>query len=242
MSYENTQPTVHKPSPARSAAPSRRHEQVLALVPAYNEAHHIAGVVAGISAHLPVLVVDDGSTDETAALAEAAGAEVWRQTPNQGKGVALREGFRRALDAGYDAVLTLDADGQHDPEEAPLFIRAFTEKGADLVIGRRDFSQMPLPRRVANSVARWSISRVWGQSIFDVQSGYRLISRPLMEMMLESHEPGYEFEMEMIALCLRAGLKMEWLPIQTIYRDERSHIKPIQHTIHFFRVLWQLRR
>ena len=94
--------------------------KILVLIPAYNEARRVAGVVTGARAHLPVLVVDDGSTDDTAARAEAAGAAVLRQTPNRGKGAALRAGFPvGAIDEGYDAVLTLDADGQHDPGRNP---------------------------------------------------------------------------------------------------------------------------
>ncbi|HSN76998.1 MAG TPA: glycosyltransferase family 2 protein, partial [Anaerolineae bacterium] len=91
----------------------------LALIPAYNEAQRIAPVIAATLQHLPALVVDDGSRDDTAGVAEAAGATVLRQAPNQGKGAALRAGLRWALDRRYDAVLTLDADGQHDPAEIP---------------------------------------------------------------------------------------------------------------------------
>ena len=112
--------------------------RVLALIPAYNEAPRVAAVVRGALLHLPVLVVDDGSRDETAAEAEQAGGEVLRQIPNQGKGVALRTGFRAALDMGYDYVLTLDADGQHDPAEIPTFLQTINS-APDLVIGARNF-------------------------------------------------------------------------------------------------------
>jgi glycosyltransferase involved in cell wall biosynthesis len=101
------------------------HPRVLALIPGYEEGPRIGAVVAAARRHLPVLVVDDGSTDDTAAQAEAAGAVVIPQRPNQGKGAALRMGFRRALEEGYDAVVTLDADGQHDPAEIPRFLAAF---------------------------------------------------------------------------------------------------------------------
>lgn len=216
--------------------------ETLALIPAYNEADRVAEVVAGARAHLPVLVVDDGSSDDTAEHAEAAGAEVIRQQPNQGKGTALRAGFRHALDAGYDAVVTLDADGQHDPSELPAFLDRYAETGADLIIGARNYAEMPIVRRISNTIGRWSFSWALGQYVADNQSGYRLITRRLMETVLESREHGFEFEVEMIVTCVRAGYPLDWVPIRTIYADERSHIRPVQHVVHFFRVVWQTRR
>ncbi|MCB0117118.1 MAG: glycosyltransferase family 2 protein, partial [Caldilineaceae bacterium] len=125
--------------------------KILALIPAFNEAARVAPVVEQARTHLPVLVVDDGSTDDTSTVAQAAGAIVVRQEPNQGKGTALQRGFRYALEEGFDAVLTLDADGQHDPAEMPLFIDTFAatfpETAPDLIIGRRRFRQMPWVRR-----------------------------------------------------------------------------------------------
>ena len=98
---------------------------VIAVIPAYQAAPTLDAVVRATLEHLPVVVVDDGSTDDTSVVAVAAGAEVLRQEPNQGKGAALRRGFRHALDAGAAAVLTLDADGQHDPACAPDFLAAW---------------------------------------------------------------------------------------------------------------------
>ena len=98
---------------------------LMVLIPAYQEGPRIAAVVEGARRHLPVVVVDDGSTDDTAARAEAAGATVLRQVPNAGKGAALRAGFAYALDDGADAVVTLDGDGQHDPDEIPAFLAAY---------------------------------------------------------------------------------------------------------------------
>lgn len=214
----------------------------LVLIPAYNEAAHVVEVVTGAGAYLPVLVVDDGSTDDTVARAQAAGASVLRQVPNQGKGAALRAGFRRALDEGYEAVLTLDADGQHDPAEIPKFLHAYAARHADLIIGVRDFSQMPPVRRMSNTVGRWTFSWAIGQPIRDNQSGYRLISRRMMEAVLISGETGFEFEVEMIVTCVRRGFTLDWVPIRTIYAGERSHIHPWHHTVNFFRVVWQTRQ
>ena len=216
--------------------------RILALVPAYNEAGRVGGVVAAVRARLPVLVVDDGSADGTARLAEDAGATVLRQQPNQGKGAALRAGFRWALDAGYDAVITLDADGQHDPAEIPAFIDAFTAQNADLVIGERTFRQMPFPRNLSNTIGRWLFSWALGQPVRDNQSGYRLLSRRMMEATLSSREGGFEFEVEMIVTCVQRGYRLAGVPIRTIYEGEKSHIKPIPQTVHFMRVVWATRQ
>ena len=214
----------------------------VALIPAYEEGPRVADVVRAASIHLPVLVVDDGSIDDTGKRAEAAGATVIRQHPNQGKGAALRTGFRRALADGAAAVVTLDADGQHDPDEIPVFLDAWGRTGADLIIGRRDFSRMPPSRQLANRLGARAMSWAVGRDIPDNQSGYRLLSRRLIERIADSHEAGFEFEIEMIATCLRSGFVLEWVPIRTIYAGEPSHIRPRSHLASFVRMVRATRR
>jgi len=216
----------------------------LALIPAHNEEAHIGAVAAAAKQHLAVLVVDDGSSDGTARAAEAAGASVIRHEVNQGKGAALRSGFRVALKQGCDFVITLDADGQHDPAEMPAFLEAFRinkATQADLIIGRRDFRQMPFIRRLSNTLGTLLFSWAVGRRIPDNQSGYRLIGRRLLETegVLQSAEAGFEFEVEMIALAIKQGLSMEWVPIRTIYRDEKSHIQPWKHLLKFVQISLQ---
>ena len=242
-------------------APGDQAPRVLALIPGYEEGPRIGGVVARARRHLPVLVVDDGSTDDTAAQAEAAGAVVLPQHPNQGKGAALRMGFRRALAEGYDAVLTLDAAGQHDPDEIPRFLAAFaagaesSTNGAhapgavtaagprpELIIGRRDFGRMPPIRRLSNTIGGAAFSWAVGQSIPDNQSGYRLLGRRLMAAMVDSRETGFEFEVEMIAVCIHRGWSLGWVPISTIYAGAPSHVKPLHHLRHFVRATRSARR
>jgi glycosyltransferase involved in cell wall biosynthesis len=215
---------------------SNEPHAVLAVIPAYQAGPTLDAVVRRTKEHLPVLVVDDGSTDDTSTVAAAAGAEVLRHEPNQGKGAALRLGFARALEAGAEAVLTLDADGQHDPACAPDFLEARRARGAPLIIGRRDFSQMPWPRRLANNLGRQAFSWAVGRRIDDNQSGYRLIAKPLLPHLLDSQEAGFEFEVEMITDAIRAGLTIDWVPIPTIYDDAGSHIQPIAHVTNFLRV------
>ncbi len=221
--------------------------RTLALIPGYQEGPRVGLVVEAAARHLSVLVVDDGSADDTANVAEAAGATVIRQRPNQGKGAALRAGFRYALEGGWDAVVTLDADGQHDPDEIPRFVAAFDAPGAsgprpELIIGRRDFDRMPRVRRLSNVLGTAVFSWAVGQPIADNQSGFRLLGRRLMTAMLDSAETGFEFEVEMIAVCLRHGWTLEWVPISTIYAGEPSHVRPVAHLRHFVRATRAARR
>jgi glycosyltransferase involved in cell wall biosynthesis len=219
---------------------------IVALIPGYNEGPRIGAVVEATRRHLPVIVVDDGSADDTAERARAAGAEVIEQRPNQGKGAALRAGFRRAIDADAEAILTLDADGQHDPSEIPGFLDAWAVAPADgrpdLVIGARDFRSMPPVRRLSNVIGGRAFSWAVGQDIPDNQSGYRLVSRRLAEATLGSTETGFAFEVEQITTCLRLGGRIEWVPIRTIYAGAPSHIRPIAHLREFIRIVRQARR
>ena len=216
---------------------------VVALIPGYNEGPRIGPVVRGALEHLPVIVVDDGSRDDTAARAREAGATVIEQRPNQGKGAALRAGFARAIATGFEAALTLDADGQHDPAEIPLFLSAWAvDPPPDLVIGRRNFRAMPPVRRLSNELGGRALSWAVGRHIPDNQSGYRLVSQRLMEATLDSDEGGFEFEVEMITTCIRAGWPIAWVPIRTIYAGEPSHIKPLAHLREFIRIVRKARR
>jgi glycosyltransferase involved in cell wall biosynthesis len=215
---------------------------IVALIPGYQEGPRIAAVVAGSRRYLAVVVVDDGSTDDTTAQAQAAGATVLVQRPNAGKGAALRAGFRHALEHGATAVVTLDADGQHDPAEIPAFLAAFEATGAELIIGRRDFATMPFVRRLSNTLGGWVFSVAVGRNVPDNQSGYRLIGRRLMTALLDSTESGFEFEVEMIARCIALGLPIADVPIRTIYAGEPSHIRPWRHFTEFLRVTRAARR
>jgi glycosyltransferase involved in cell wall biosynthesis len=215
---------------------------IVALVPAYNAAPFVGDVIRKVSAHVPVIAVNDGSRDATLEELRKTDATVIDQQPNQGKGVALRTGFRAALERGADAVIQLDADGQHDPTEIPLFVEKHFTTAADLIIGERDFAGMPPVRRFSNTVGRAAFSWAVGRKIRDNQSGYRLLSRRLIEAVLQSKEHGYEFEMDMILIAIKRGWPIDGVPIRTIYGDEVSNIKPMQHVVHFFRMVRNARR
>lgn len=222
--------------------PAAKTPAIVALVPAYNAAPFVAEVIRKARAHVPVIAVNDGSRDGTLEELRKTDAHVIDQQPNQGKGVALRTGFRAALEQGADAVIQLDADGQHDPAEIPLFIEKYWTTAADLIIGERDFAGMPLVRRVSNTFGRSAFSWAVGRRIRDNQSGYRLLSRRLIEAVLESKEHGYEFEMDMILIAIKRGWSIEGVPIRTIYGDEVSNIKPVDHVVHFLRMVRNARR
>ena len=219
---------------------------IVALIPGYDEAPRIGPVVEAASRFLPVVVVDDGSSDATAAVARDAGAFVIRQEPNQGKGVALRRGFEHAIADGAEAILTLDADGQHDPAEIPEFLAAWsaaaTSAKPDLVIGARNFRSMPPIRRLSNALGRRAFSWAVGRDIPDNQSGYRLVSRRLAAATVRSSEAGFGLEVEQITTCIRMGGRIEWVPIRTIYVGAPSHIRPIAHLREFVRIVRQARR
>lgn len=212
------------------------------MIPAYNEQRVIERVVAAASQFLPVVVVDDGSGDGTGERAREAGAIVVRHSENQGKGAALRTGFAWAIERGFGAVVTLDADAQHNPVEIPKFLAVYRASHADLIIGQRDFSLMPFPRRYSNRFGSWLLSLVLAETIPDNQSGYRLYGRRLLEI-LDQQTMGFEFEVEAIGAALQHDLLIAWVKIETIYHNEtRSYFHPITDSARFLRTVWQARQ
>ncbi|RLC91219.1 MAG: glycosyltransferase family 2 protein [Chloroflexi bacterium] len=211
---------------------------IMALIPAWNEATRIGPVVEATCIRLPLLVVDDGSHDETSAVAAAAGATVVRHPQNQGKGVALTTGFAWALEHGYEAVITLDADGQHDPADIPKFIAAYEAGAGDLIIGRRDFSLAPWPRRWSNPTGDRLLSWALGIPIYDNQNGYRLYGRSLLEG-LALTTTGFEWEVEVIVQAVCQGIAIGWVDIRTIYGVGKvSYFHPLKDSARFMGMVW----
>jgi glycosyltransferase involved in cell wall biosynthesis len=214
---------------------------IIALIPAYNEERFIGDVVRRTLKNLPVLVIDDGSSDRTVEMAEQAGAEVIRHAANSGKGVALNTGFDAAVARGVDAAITLDADGQHDPDEIPLFIEAFRAGEGDLIIGQRDFSQMPAKSQFGNRVGTWMLGKAMGQPVPDNQSGYRLHSREVMRTCKPSSQR-FEAEVEILLRAQMAGFRIAWVPIKTIYNEKVSHFRPIHDSALFVSMVNRIRQ
>ncbi len=194
-----------------------------ALIPAYNCASTVAAVVQGVQRQgIEALVVDDGSSDATAEAARAAGAcAVVRHPENRGKGHALVTGFRWALDHGADGVITLDADGQHSPEDLPVFLERAAD--AELLIGRRrrHISTMPVSSFIGNTVSTFWISLFCGEHFPDPQCGFRLYSRTLLER-VPLLGGRFEAETDLLIRASRLGLRIGWVPIQTIYARLRG--------------------
>jgi glycosyltransferase involved in cell wall biosynthesis len=202
--------------------------KVAALIPAYRASAHVGGVLTRLRALDPaphLLVVDDGSRDATAEVSRAAGADVVSFPENRGKGHALIAGFRALRD--FDAVVTLDADGQHPPECVPQFVRA-AEAGADLVLGCRARSpNMPFSRRFANAFSSGWTSWLAGRSVSDSQSGYRLHRRELL-LRTPMTAGRYELETEMLVRAARLGFRFAEVEIPTVYGEEESQFRPFR--------------
>lgn len=215
-----------------------------ALIPCFNEAAGLGEVVRTVREHLPsVLVVDDGSADATAAAATAAHADVVRHAVNRGKGAALRVGFQHLRDGGFKWVLTLDGDGQHAADDIPKFFACAETTGASLIIGDRmeQADRMPWLRRRVNRWMTRRLSRRAGVPLPDSQCGFRLVSlEALTSAPLQTDH--FEIESELLLAFLRAGLQVEFVPVQTIYRSGASKINPVVDTWRWLRWWWVSRR
>ena len=213
--------------------------RLFAVIPAKDAEATIGAVVRGIRGAVPgttVLVVDDGSSDRTRDRARDAGAQVIRHEVNQGKGAALQTGFDEALRRGAEAVLALDADGQHDPAAAPGLVAALAN--ADVVVGSRnhDRTGMPWLRRKTNDVTSWWVSKLAGVSIDDSQSGYRAIGAPVLRA-VRPESRRFDYESEFLIGAARAGFRIGKAPIPTLYNAPGSHIHPLRDTVRFIRLV-----
>ena len=217
---------------------------IAAVIPAYGEEKHIGDVVRRTRQQLDhVLVVDDGSNDQTASRAREAGAEVIVHPQNRGKGEAIKTGLRHWLDRQFTYVVILDADGQHLPEEIDRFVNVALASDAQLFIGTRmnDLSGMPPLRRIVNRYMSKRISRTCGQRIPDTQCGFRMLHRQLVPDVLGGANR-FDYETEMLIFASRKGYRIESVPISTVYCDEVSSIHPIRDTIRFFKLMRRYRK
>ncbi|MFA5145226.1 MAG: glycosyltransferase family 2 protein [Candidatus Omnitrophota bacterium] len=214
------------------------------IIPTYNEANKIAGLLKEIAMQeLDVLVIDDGSSDDTFRIAKNCGAITLRNEKNQGKGASLIKGFDYALTYGYDAVITMDGDGQHLPEDIPYFMRLAKYSDSAIFIGNRmqKVKNMPLARIITNRFMSWFLSCLANQRIPDTQCGFRLIKKEVLKR-VELKTSKYETESEILIKSSRLGFKIESVSIKTIYTQEKSHINPFIDTLRFIRlVLRELR-
>jgi len=216
---------------------------IVVVLPAFNEAERIAPVVRACSLVVDkVLVIDDGSADDTAETARKAGAEVISHPQNQGKGAAIRSAFDAFRRDSLPWLALLDADGQHDPEDIKNLYACAVRGPYDLVLGDRmtDVKKMPFIRICTNRFMSWLISKMAGQWMPDTQCGFRLFSRRLLDSIdLTFTTTHYDLESEILFQVARKGHPIGSATIKTIYQGEPSRINPIVDTVRFFKLVFR---
>ncbi|MAS98415.1 MAG: hypothetical protein CMF29_05770 [Kiritimatiellaceae bacterium] len=209
------------------------------LICAHNEADHIASIVRSVITvgASEIVVVDDGSTDHTAALAQQAGASVFRNRKNLGKGSSLKRGLKVMLDRKVDAVIVVDGDGQHDPEEIPFFLEAYERTGIPVLIGNRmaDTHGMPFIRKWTNRFFAYTLNRLMKIYVADPPCGFRFYRSDILPFVMSS-EKRFAFEFDVLLRVASRRIRIDSVRISTIYADKQhSHVEP-------FRDAWLLGR
>lgn len=216
-------------------------KNVLIIIPAYNAAKYLPELVGRIRKSVDdaeILIIDDGSTDDTPVALKELNVPHLTNSPNRGKGYTLQRGFDYAASREYDYVITIDADLQHLPEELSCFM-SFNHR-ADVYIGTRDLrsSKMPFARRLTNYLTSLIISIFSGRRIRDSQSGYRMISIDTLKGM-KVKSVRYDFESEFLFQVGMLGAKVAEVPISTIYEGSLSYINPLADTGRFIKQIWR---
>jgi UDP-N-acetylglucosamine---dolichyl-phosphate N-acetylglucosaminyltransferase len=213
--------------------------KTIAVIPAYNEATRITPVVQQTHQQVDtVIVVDDHSSDQTQTVAEKAGAVAVRLAANQGAGFATRVGCDLAVQAGAAIIITIDADGQHDPKEIPRLIAKLTKSNADIVYGSRPQQKpMPIFKRMGNFVGSFLISRMFGTTISDTQTGFHAFTaEAYSKLRWESNRYGMVSE-----FVMRTGannLKYAEVPVKTIYTDKVTGMTFLDGMKSLFHMIW----
>jgi glycosyltransferase involved in cell wall biosynthesis len=206
--------------------------KITAVIPCLNEADFIGDITAATLKHVgKVIVVDDGSTDATAEIAQKAGAQIISHATRKGAGAATRTGFEAAIRLGADIVVTLDGDGQHNPAEIPLLLRPILDDKADLVIGSRFIeheTNIPFYRKFGIDIITWMYNLGSKIKVTDAQSGFRAHSRKLLESIAITHDD-FSFSIEVLVKARKKGFHFKEVPISCLYHDQGSTLNPILH-------------
>ncbi|MCK5392943.1 MAG: glycosyltransferase family 2 protein [Candidatus Omnitrophica bacterium] len=215
------------------------------IIPAYNESRSLEIVLKGLKdRNLSILVVDDGSKDNTYKLAKKWADVVIKSKRNFGKGVSIKKGISYLKENKlFDCIITMDADGQHSLLDLDKFIKE-AEAGVSVLVGNRmdNHSGMPLTRVVANNLMSWIISAITRQKIPDTQCGFRLIKKEVLEKITIKTKK-FEIESEILIKAGRAGFTIKSIPIESIYyKNIRSRINPFIDTIRFFNFIFKNHR
>ena len=241
----NESPTVVANSLMEHDPFAQIRSQTAAVIPAYQDEKHIGDIVRRVRQRLDhVLVIDDGSNDQTAQRAREADAEVIVHDQNRGKGDAIKTGLGHWLDRELTWVILLDSDGQHLPEEIDRFIAAAASATQlSFFIGNRmnNVIGMPFIRRVVNRYMSRRISRLCGQKIPDTQCGFRMLDRQLIPELLGAGDR-YDYETEVLIIASRKGYRIESVPITTVYSDQVSKIRPVRDALRFLNLMRRYRK
>ncbi|MEI8011726.1 MAG: glycosyltransferase family 2 protein [Candidatus Omnitrophota bacterium] len=211
------------------------NSKICILIPAHNEARTIVDVVKNVrQMGFSVVVIDDGSSDGCGRMAEEAGAELLVNFKNQGKGFSLQRGFDHVMSCKYEALITMDADGQHAVSDLPGFVSVFEKEKPDVICGNRmqDHRDMPWVRFLTNWIMSALISLVCRQRIYDSQCGYRLIRCEVLRN-IQLSSSAFEIESEVLIKASKKRYRIASVPVKTIYGDEVSKINPFFDTVRF---------
>jgi len=213
----------------------RRDLKIIAGIPVYNGQYSICGVIHATEDYVDeIIVVDDGSTDNTSKLAKRAGAAVINHKTNQGKTAAIQTIIDEAIKRDVDLLVLLDADGQHDPDEIPSLIKPILEDGYEFVLGSRKLNESkkigkrPFIRPFGQFVLKTGLDTITEKTYTDPECGFRVLSRHAMEVM-EFKGRGFSVEAEMIRLAEVHGLKSIEVPMTEIYVENGSTLNPWRH-------------
>ncbi len=213
--------------------------QTCVIIPAFNESSTITKIIEKCKKYInDILIIDDGSTDNTSVIAKNTGCTVIPHKKRTGKGASLIDGFRWAIENRFESVITLDADYQHDPDDIPKFLKESEKNIFDIIVGNRMSSPegMPLLRLIINKFMSKVISRISGQHISDTQCGYRWISTDLLKK-ISLKTIHYDQESEILIEAGRAGYKIGSVDVKTIYGKGKSTIHPFTDTLRFLKLI-----
>jgi glycosyltransferase involved in cell wall biosynthesis len=227
--------------------PARASVRAVAIMPAYNEESSLPRVIAEIrdfDPHFEIVVVDDGSTDRTPQVAEAAGAKVLKLPFNVGIGGAVQTGYQYARDNGFEFAVQVDGDGQHDPREIPRLLEPLLDDRADMVVGSRfapggGYRGTPF-RRVGIHIFAAVVSLLVRARVTDTTSGFRAVNRKAIRLFAIDYPPDYP-EVEATVLLVRCGLRMLEVPVQMRVRETgSSSITALRSVYYMVKVLLAL--
>ena len=223
--------------------PTIREGRFGVLLPAYQAGNTLGELLQELLQVIPsegIILVDDGSTDETVKKAEQYGITVFCHEKNRGKGTALRTGLLQAQIKHWDWVITMDADGQHAPLDLMHFLdsRPSTQTGILVGTRRRSGTDMPWHRRFSNATTTGIISLLARTPVFDAQSGYRAYRTRLVDFLPK--EGRFEWEAQALILSVRQGYGVESIPITTLYNEQGSHMRLVRDTGRFLNMVGKL--